>query len=355
MNDKTAELRAWVEATWPDLTLSDFSLRPEFHAAGDDAPKWQALSGDAGFRRYFRLASEPPLLAVHAPVESENAQAFMDISRLLRQGGVLAPAVAACDLDNGYLLIEDLGPRLLLDVLDESSANSLYAEALDTLLLIQKCPADEQLLPRYDRPRLRDEMALFPEWFVQQLLGCDLSEGESRMLDRLFAVLEDSALQQPQVLVHRDYHSRNLVYRPEGPPGVIDFQDAVVGPYTYDLVSLLRDCYQAWPEARVQQWALSYAQRVEAAGLAAAVPPEQFLRWFDLMGLQRHIKVLGIFARLSLRDGKHGYLKELPRVLAYVLQVAQKYDEAQPFLRWYEQRLEPLVQAAPWYKEFQLP
>src|SRR5690606_11962641 len=192
---------------------------------------------------------------------------------------------------------------------------------------MQRSPPEELGLPVYDRHRLRAEMDLFSEWFAPRLLGYEPTVADLHMLDRWFTQLENSALEQPKVFVHRDYHSRNLVYRTGGPPGVIDFQDAVTGPITYDLVSLLRDCYIRWPEARVRRWAMSYANIAMQCGVLPLVSEERFLRWFDWMGLQRHIKVLGIFARLSLRDHKHGYLNDLPLVICYTLEVAKRYEE----------------------------
>lgn len=349
MSTISDELRQWVDQQWSHLSLNDFGLRREFHDPGAHAPEWQALAGDAGFRRYFRLASEPPLLAVYAPPATEPNAVFLKLAAHLRQHGVLAPAVAAADLARGFLLIEDLGPALLRQELDEESVEGLYAEALNCLLHLQQCPTESLSLPAYSRERLRQEMNLFNDWFVPRLLGHPLSEPESAMLHTWFTYLENSALEQPQVFVHRDYHSRNLIYRNGSPPGVIDFQDAVTGPITYDLVSLLRDCYIEWPEPRVRRWALCYANIATQAGLLPALDEERFLRWFDWMGLQRHIKVLGIFARLSLRDGKHGYLNDLPLVIRYTLGVARRYKEGDEFVAWFEQTLMPLVQRQPWW------
>lgn len=350
MPTNSEALRQWVEEQWPHLTLNDFGLRPGVPAERPArAPDWQPLAGDAGFRRYFRLASEPPLLAVYSPPTTEPNALFLKLAAHLRQHGVLAPAVAAVDLDRGFLLIEDLGPTLLREVLDNDSVEGLYAEAMNCLLHLQQCPTQPLELPAYDRSRLRQEMNLFIEWFVPRLLGHTLDEGELTMLGTWFRRLEDSALEQPQVLVHRDYHSRNLVYRNGSPPGVIDFQDAVSGPITYDLVSLLRDCYVRWPEASVRRWALCYADIATQTGILPPVSEERFLRWFDWMGLQRHIKVLGIFARLSLRDGKHGYLGDLPLVVHYTLDVARRYDEGDEFVAWFERVLMPLVRQQSWW------
>lgn len=351
MNDKSSELRQWVDQQWPELAVNDFALRAEFDGYSDRAPGWQALHGDAGFRRYFRLASDPPLLAVYAPPASEDSQKFMDIARHLRRHGVLTPAIAAADPAQGFLLIEDLGSQLLLDELNEQTVDDLYKDALGSLLILQQVPVRPLNLPIYDQALLRKELELFSDWFVEKLLGYALSVAELGMLEQWFTQLEASALDQPRVLVHRDYHSRNLVYRPGGPPGVIDFQDAVVGPFTYDLVSLLRDCYIEWPVEKVRTWALRYRTAAYETGVTIPCSEQQFMQWFDWMGLQRHIKVLGIFARLSLRDGKHGYLQDLPLVLHYTLEVAAAYTEGQDFAQWLTEKLLPLIKEQPWYKE----
>lgn len=345
-----AALRNWVDSVWPQLQLMGYVLKPDFHTVGDQVPQWQALPGDAGFRRYFRLSCEPSLLAVHAPPDTEDSQAFIDIARLLRESGVLTPLVLISELQQGFLIIEDLGGTLMLDVLQPDNADALYAGALQSLLHVQTCPADYAVFPPYDREKLRQEMSLFCEWFVRRLLGVSPSIAEDRMLDAVFQLLEESAVEQPQVVVHRDYHSRNLVYRETGLPGVIDFQDAVIGPWTYDLVSLLRDCYISWPQERVTQWALNYARLAHRAELVPAIDEVQFLRWFDLMGLQRHIKVLGIFARLSLRDGKHRYLNDLPMVIRYTLDVAQQHPECSRFVQWFETSLMPQIKESSWYE-----
>lgn len=349
MSDISIRLRAWVDREWPHLSRNDFALKMAWHSPEENAPKWQSLPGDAGFRKYYRLASEPPLLAVYAPPEHERNEEFVQVARLLRAGGVLAPAVAACDLEQGFMLVEDLGPSLLLEHLTPDTVDDLYQRAMTCLLQIQQCRTDAQVLQPYNRTRLHDEVRLFPDWFIRQLLGYAPEADEEQLLEATFIQLEDSALEQPQVLVHRDFHSRNLIYQPEGPPGVIDFQDAVVGPITYDLVSLLRDCYARWPEENVERWAQAYYQRALQAGLIEPMPSEQFHRWFDWMGLQRHIKVLGIFARLSLRDGKHAYLKDLPRVIDYTLTVARKYPELEAFVDWFENRLMPRIDRQPWF------
>lgn len=311
------------------------------------------LNGDAGFRCYFRLNCQPTLLAVSAPPTHENNQAFVDIALLLRGQGVHTPVIFAVDYQHGYLLLEDFGDQLLLPLLNAQTVDALYLKAESALLAIQRAGVGAHAIPPYDRRRLLDEMQLFPEWFVSRLLGVELDEGERQLLEQGFELLLDSALSQPAVLVHRDFHSRNLMLLANGDIGVIDFQDAVTGPLTYDLVSLLRDCYIRWPADVVSRRALNYFRRAVAAGIATPVSDKQFLRWFDLMGLQRHIKVLGIFARLYLRDGKVGYLHDLPLVIRYTLEQLDSYPELYNLKRWFERRVLPAVVDQPWYQPWQ--
>ncbi len=323
----------------------------------------ESLNGDAGFRRYCRVDSEPKLLAVYAPVETEDSHAFVAIARYLRDQGVHAPDVIAVDFERGFLLVEDFGDTLYSQALEQErdKATELYGEVMMTLLRLQQCPVttipsaqDDGMytLGSYDQPRLREEMALLHEWFVPQLLGYEMSAEELAIVESVYTQLEGAALQQPQVWVHRDFHSRNLIYRDGQAPGVIDFQDAVRGPLTYDLVSLLRDCYIRWPREQVKQWAIAYGDMAVEVGLMAPVTQAGFLRWFDWMGLQRHIKVLGIFARLWLRDGKAGYLKDLPLVIRYTLEVADEYPEFADFTYWFREKLLPLCERQPWYSDY---
>ncbi|WP_111641034.1 aminoglycoside phosphotransferase family protein [Marinimicrobium alkaliphilum] len=320
---------------------------------GAAAPVFTRLGGDAGHRRYFRLNTEPPLLAVDAPVEGESATHFAHLARYLRQHNIGAPAVVAVDEGEGYLLLEDLGDGLLARLLNEETAPALYGEALMTLLAIQQCPDDPALLPRYDQSALRGELNVFDQWFATELLGVELSEADWHLLHGTYERLEALAVEQPQVLVHRDYHSRNLLVGDNGTVGVIDFQDAVWGPITYDLVSLLRDCYVRWPEEQVTNWALSYGNLLIDVGLLPEnIDGETYLRWFDWMGLQRHIKVLGVFSRLHLRDGKSDYLSHLPLVIRYTLEVAERHAELKPFADWFRERVLPAAEAQPWYKDY---
>jgi len=243
--------------------------------------------------------------------------------------GVHAPRVLERDAANGFLLLTDLGSTTYLaELADHARARPLYDDALDALARIQvRGDPHARELPPYDEKLLRFEMSLFPDWFVGRHLGITLDNATRQQLDRAFDTLVANALEQPRSFVHRDYHSRNLMVYPGDNPGVLDFQDAVHGPITYDLVSLLRDCYVAWPETEVTRWALQFRAKLMTAGRDAASDEARFLRWFDLMGVQRHLKAIGIFARLWHRDGKPGYLGDIPRTLGYVRSVSRRYRE----------------------------
>lgn len=290
----------------------------------------QPASGDASFRRYFRVtdADGRGFIAMDAPPEREPLHPFLDVGRRLADAGVHVPRVYLRDTAQGFALLDDFGSAHYLGELSPDTADALYGDAFDALVHIQQ--ADPTGLPDYDRPTLEREMALFPEWFLGYHLGLKIHPTLAAALSNVAMALTGNALDQPQVFVHRDYHSRNLMRTTHNNPGVLDFQDALRGALTYDPVSLLRDAYVAWPEERVHGWALSYRDRAAGAGLCEPVDDVTFLRWFDLMGLQRHLKVLGIFARLYHRDGKAGYLRDLPRVLAYVMHVAPRHPETAP-------------------------
>lgn len=316
------------------------------------APKLIPISNDAGFRRYFRYSSPKPVLAVDAPPATEDTRQFIALAHYLRARRVNTPQIIAADETQGFLLIEDFGDQLLYNTLTPDNSSQLYGLALSCLEKLHQCPDQPDLIPRYDRQLLRRELTIFTEWFVQSLLKHQLTTDEARMLDSIFTQLEDNALKQPQVLVHRDYHSRNLILRPNGTLGVIDFQGALWGGITYDLVSLLRDCYLRWPAHQVRTWALAYRLQAIDNHLIPSVPEDVFLRWFDWMGLQRHIKVLGIFARLLLRDGKPGYLKDLPLVIRYTVEVAEQYAELTQFAEWFKHTLLPLIETQSWYQDY---
>jgi aminoglycoside/choline kinase family phosphotransferase len=316
------------------------------------------LNGDAGFRQYFRVNTRPSLLAVSAPVDSgksEDAYYFAKLSDILRKEGVPTPQIIACDKVQNFLLIEDFGDESFLSMLDADSADLLYSEASMVLLRMQQIQPEALTsagidLPAYNQELLRDELEIFRQWFVETMLGKILSISERKLLDDVFSFLESQAQAQPQVLVHRDYHSRNIIYREGEAPGVIDFQDAVWGPITYDLVSLLRDCYVEWPAAQVQRWLRSYGNLAIELGLMDAIDEDKWQRWFDTMGLQRHIKVLGVFARLALRDNKSAYLKDLALTWHYIISIAKQYPQMQTFVVWCESDLLPLVEKQSWYR-----
>ncbi len=316
-DERLEALSAWLRQ---DLNLSVESLCP--------------ASSDASFRRYFRATlGTDSFIVMDAPPAREDVLPFIKIARLLREAGVQAPQIHAQDIEKGFLLLCDFGNRPYLDSLNEETADSLYGDALDSLGKLKRGVDVRSCgLPLYDEALLRREMDLCPEWFLAGLLGRQMSPAEQAILAKTWQILVDSALKQPQVCVHRDYHSRNLMITDVDNPGVLDFQDAVIGPVTYDLVSLLRDCYIVWPKERVENWTLSYHRRLLDEGLVGETDPERFLRWFDLMGLQRHIKVLGIFARLNLRDGKPGYLADIPRVMRYIVEASRRHPELADFL-----------------------
>ncbi|MDE2084841.1 MAG: phosphotransferase [Xanthomonadaceae bacterium] len=278
-----------------------------------------AASSDASFRSYWRVrAGAASWIVMDAPPDREPIAPWLDIDARLRAAALHAPEVVASDATQGFVLMEDLGNRTYLPELTDASADVLYADALAALARMQAL--DTTGLPVYDRAQLVAELELMPEWFLKRHLGFMPNREECDVLDAAFTQLVQAAREQPQCFVHRDYHSRNLLIAEHDNPAIIDFQDAMHGPIAYDLASLLRDCYIAWPGARVDAWAETYRQRV-----AANVDAATFRIWFDLVGLQRHIKVLGIFCRLQYRDGKSAYLADLPRVLAYVLDVARRY------------------------------
>ena len=302
------ELTAWVHQTKPNASL-------------------EPASADASFRRYFRVSEgQQTWVAMDAPPDKETLLPFIDVGKRLSAVDVNTPTIHSSNLEQGFLLMDDLGVTPYLPELTIETADSLYADALQSLIRIQT--ADIKDLPKYDMELLSDELSLMPQWFLERHLEIELSDLESKALDDVFAFLIKSSLDQPQVFVHRDYHSRNLMFTSENNPGVIDFQDAVLGPIGYDLVSLLRDCYIAWPESLVSRWVNDFRlMAIDARLLTPDTSQSQFMQWFDLIGLQRHIKVLGIFARLNHRDGKQNYLNDLPLTLSYVLSVAKRYDE----------------------------
>ncbi len=300
-------------------------------ALGDPAATLDTASADASFRSYWRVRSNGGThILMDAPPDREDLGPWLDIASRLVGAGLLAPRVLASDSGHGFILMSDLGDALYLPALDAGSADRLYDDAMRALLRMQTT-IDAADLPPYDEARLVAELELMPTWFLQRHLGFTSDCGQWDAVEVAFRTLAESALRQDQAFVHRDFHSRNLLLAETGGPGILDFQDAVRGPITYDLVSLLRDCYIAWPESQVYHWAEQYRQQLVSAGLTR-VDAATFRRGFDLMGLQRHIKVLGIFCRLWYRDGKAGYLRDLPLVWNYVRDVGQRYDEIAPLV-----------------------
>jgi len=297
----------------------------------DSGITYQAISpasADASFRRYFRITDEQnTFIVMDAPPEKEDCNPFIHVAKLLLGFGLNVPKILKQDLEQGFLLLSDLGDTVFLSELNNKTVDELYHSAMQSILLMQKNKKPD--LPLYDETLLRNELDLFPDWYLEKQLNIRVSSEQRDILEKTFAVLIENALTQPQVCVHRDYHSRNLMVNESNPqaPGVIDFQDAVIGAVTYDLVSLLKDCYISWPRQKVEAWVNYFYTEAESLGIINAVSFATFLRWFDLMGLQRHLKVAGIFSRLKHRDGKTGYLKDIPRTMDYVFDVLQRYPE----------------------------
>ena len=306
-------------------------------------------SADASFRRYFRLTrGRDSYIIMDAPPDKEDSAPFVKIAQMLAAAELNVPLILARDMRRGFLLLSDLGSRQYLDELPRlGAAETLYGDALGALIRMQTAPPENwRQIPDYDRALLLREMELLPEWFLKRHLNVDIDAAVRALLDDLFAGLSDMALEQPATFVHRDYHSRNLLVTDQDNPGILDFQDAVRGPVTYDLASLLKDCYIAWPPAQVKAWALQFRENLLQAGFAMQADENTFMRWFDLMGLQRHIKVLGIFARLFYRDGKSQYLKDLPRVLRYAKETSAMYAQTARFAEYIERQIEPRFAAA---------
>jgi aminoglycoside/choline kinase family phosphotransferase len=325
MGTREQDIDRWLARVLPGVTL-----------------RREPASDDASFRRYFRIhrGDAASLVLMDAPPAHEDCRPFVDVARRLRAAGVHAPEVLAQDLDQGLLLLTDLGATAYLDRLSPRSADALYQDAIATLVRMQ-AHVDTGGLPEYDAARLHQEMDLFDEWFVRGHLARSLTPSQHERLQQARTRLAQACLEQPRVFVHRDYHSRNLMVleTPDGDargngvdlaagnPGVLDFQDAVLGPVAYDLVSLLRDVYVAWEPAQVQRWVEHYRQQAMRCAVLRDVSEACLQRWFDLTGLQRHLKVAGIFARLFYRDGKPRYLGDLPLTLRYLREVSACYDE----------------------------
>jgi len=317
MSERLAELQSWLH---DELGPGAFPLAP--------------ASSDASFRRYFRVTrGQHSHIVMDAPPDKEDCGPFMAIAAAMAGLGLNVPRILEADVKRGFLLMSDLGSVDYLQALNEQTVERLYGDAMGSLRLLQAGPTAQAGIPEYDRALLLREMALFRDWYVLRHLQISMSEAISEVLEQTFTFLAEEALGQPRVWVHRDYHSRNLMVTAVDNPGILDFQDAVIGPVTYDLVSLLRDCYVCWPQQRVMRWLRDYLAITQANGGLPGVDEQQFVRWFDLMGAQRHLKAIGIFARLNYRDAKPGYLQDIPRTLAYVLEVSARYPELNPLQR----------------------
>ncbi len=323
--DRLSALKNWLEA----------SLKQPFTLT--------VASADASFRRYFRVhlggaeSHGITLIAMDAPPPQEDCTPFVKIAQLLLEAGLNVPKIVAQDIKQGFLLISDLGNDTYLSALNKDNAQKLYTDATDALIKMQLASQTGgfqiNTLPTYDSALLQREMQLFPDWYISKHLGITLTAEQEAVLQNTFSVLIENILAQGQVTVHRDYHSRNLMVTAEQNPGVLDFQDAVHGAITYDLVSLLKDAYIEWDEEQIIDWAVRYWQPAKKAGLPVPDDFSEFYRDFEWMGAQRHIKVLGIFARLYHRDGKDGYLKDMPLVMHYLRKACERYVELRPMLK----------------------
>ncbi len=309
--ERTQLLENWIKDQFPEKV---FTLKP--------------ASADASFRRYFRVfIDDRTFVVMDAPPQHEDCRPFLQVADILSTTGVHVPNILAQNLEHGFLLLSDLGNTTFLQALtsDTARVDQLYADAIDALIQMQLSQRTEGL-PDYDETLLLRELNLFPDWYIAKHLGKALSDQQAVMLSTIFARILANNLAQPKVLVHRDYHSRNLMVSTPN-PGIIDFQDAVVGPVTYDLVSLFKDAYIYWDEERVLDWVIRYWEKARKAGLPLSADFAEFYRDFEWMGVQRHLKILGIFARLNYRDGKATYLDDMPLVMNYLRKACHRYSE----------------------------
>ena len=336
---RLAKARDWLGQSQAALKAAGWAL---------DLDGLSPASADASFRRYFRLpghqGGEPgSLILMDAPPTQEAIAPFIKTTGILKAAGLHVPEILAQNLADGFLLISDLGQQTYLTALTEVSAPGLYQEAWQALIRLQRADPHQSGLPVYDQEMLLREMRLFDEWFLKRHLQIVLTDAAQAQLTNVYQQICSACLAQPKVIVHRDYHSRNLMVLAHNGPGVLDYQDAVIGPISYDLVSLLRDAYIAWPEPAQLDWAIRYWQDAKTGGLPIAQDFADFWRDFEWMGLQRQLKVLGIFARLFYRDGKENYLKDLPVVLNYARQAAERYVSLQPLAKLLQQLPEDIV------------
>lgn len=318
--ERIKQIQGWLAAQFPERL---FTLAP--------------ASNDASFRSYLRVtfADGETLIVMDAPPAQEDVRPWLHVQQLFHAAGAAVPAVLAQDLERGFLLLADLGSTTLLAALDATNADALYRAAIDTLIDIQRA-SRPGALPAYDRTLLKRELDLFPAWYIGKHVPIDFSDAQRNVLAAVFEKILAVNLAEPRVYVHRDYHSRNLMVT-DGKPGVIDFQDAVHGPISYDLVSLLKDAYIEWDEERSLDWLARYWEKAKKAGLPVRADFGDFFRDYEWMGVQRHVKVLGIFARLCHRDGKDGYLKDMPLVAKYLRTACARYGQLTPLLRLLDQ------------------
>lgn len=312
---RTELMQNWLQQQFPD---GGWSIEP--------------ASADASFRRYFRVtANGSSHIVMDAPPQHEDCGPFLHVAQIFAAAGAHVPEIIAQNLQQGFLLLSDLGHTTYLDAIDDSNADSLYMDAIDALIRIQLASSPD-VLPVYDDALLRRELQLFPEWYAGKHARVELSSSQRDVLERTFSLIVLNNLAQTRVYVHRDYHSRNLMLSAPN-PGILDFQDAVYGPITYDLASLFKDAYIRWDEERVLDWCIRYWERARKAGLPVNADFHDFYRDFEWMGVQRHIKVLGIFARLCHRDGKDAYLKDMPLVMTYLRKACERYSGLGSLLR----------------------
>jgi aminoglycoside/choline kinase family phosphotransferase len=317
--DRYALVQDWLSRQLPGRS---FSLAP--------------ASADASFRRYFRVTvPDATFVVMDAPPEQEDCRPFVRVAALMAAAGLNVPAVLAQDLSQGFLLLSDLGSTTYLDALNNDNADELFGDAIDALIRWQLA-SREGILPPYDEALLRRELDLFPDWYVGRHLGMELKAPQRESMEAVFRLILSNNLAQPRTYVHRDFMPRNLMLT-DSNPGVLDFQDAVYGPITYDVASLFKDAFISWDEQRILDWTVRYWEQAKRAGLPVDSDFGEFYRNFEWMGLQRHLKVLGIFARICHRDGKPAYVRDTPRFLAYVRAVAQRYAALSPLLRLLDQ------------------
>lgn len=329
ISTRNSQMKAWL-AKIPGLP--SYTLTP--------------MTGDASFRRYYRLKSgRESLVVMDAPPPSENIRPFLAVGYALQRMGLRTPDIYGADLDLGFLLLTDFGDNTYLHALKPDNADHLYGKALDALAILQGCEAVQgHTVPPFTGAFMAQEWHWHQDWVLKQWLKMDIPASVQAELDDAYHCLVQSAEQQPQVFMHRDYHAGNLMLLRNGGVGILDFQDAFIGPLTYDLASLLRDCYIAWPDALVRQLAMSYLERLQGQGLFTAVSEAQFLRWFDLMGVQRHLKAMMTFARKHVRDHDSSYLKFIPRTLHYIVQVTAQYPELKSMHQFYDETVMSAIQ-----------